>query len=243
MSFNLENSNVIVTGAARGIGLEISHCFHRLGATVCGWDLDCTPIQNDPAFLARVDVDITDEHQVESAFQHSVDALGSINTLIANAGVNGPTKPAWEYTLPEWNTVISTDLTGVFLCTRALVQHMQQQEFGRIVVIASVAGKEGNPGACAYGAAKAGVIGYVKGLARELLPGNITVNAVAPVITETTLFNEMTEEYIAGKKSLIPMGRFCTPKEIADTTAWIASPLCTFTTGQVFDVTGGRCTY
>ena len=169
--------------------------------------------------------------------------ISVVDVVIANAGVNGPTKPAWKYTLEEWNHVLSVDLTGVFICTRAVIQGMRQQDYGRIVVMASVAGKEGNPGACAYGAAKAGVIGYVKGLARELLPGNVTVNAIAPVITQTDLFDEMTAEYIEDKKSRIPMGRFCTTKEIAGMTAWVASPLCGFTTGQVFDVTGGRATY
>ena len=243
MSFELNDSRVIITGAARGIGLAIAHRFHELGATVCGWDLDCGPIENDSAFQSTITVDITDEESVQQAYDLSLKNLGQITTLIANAGVNGPTKPAWEYSLEDWNKVIAVDLTGVFLSTRAVIGHMRENDFGRIVVISSVAGKEGNPGACAYGAAKAGVIGYVKGLARELLPGNITVNAIAPVITETGLLTEMTEEYITDKKSRIPMGRFCTPREIADMTAWVASPLCTFTTGQVFDVTGGRATY
>ncbi|MFT5112070.1 MAG: NAD(P)-dependent dehydrogenase (short-subunit alcohol dehydrogenase family) [Parasphingorhabdus sp.] len=243
MSFELDNASVIVTGAARGIGLAISHRLTELGANVCGWDLDCDPIRDDKAFHSHCDVDITNEEAVAAAYEKSLHSLGNISVLVANAGVNGPTKPAWEYTLDEWNQVISVDLTGVFLCSRVVINHMRSNDYGRIVVIASVAGKEGNPGACAYGAAKSGVIGYVKGLARELLPGNITVNAIAPVITETRLFGEMTKEYIAEKKSKIPMGRFCTPREIADMTAWVASPLCGFTTGQVFDVTGGRATY
>jgi 3-oxoacyl-[acyl-carrier protein] reductase len=169
--------------------------------------------------------------------------LGDIAVIVANAGVNGPTKPAWEYTLEEWRQVLDVDLTGVFLSTRPAVKHMRETGYGRIVLIASVAGKEGNPNACAYGAAKAGVIGFAKGLAREVLPSNITVNCVAPAITETDLMKEMTAEYIADKKARIPMGRLCTPGEIADMVAWIASPRCSFTTGQVFDVTGGRATY
>ncbi len=169
--------------------------------------------------------------------------MGDVCVLVANAGVNGPTRPAWEYTLNDWNHVIEVDLTGVFLTTRPAVVHMRQTGYGRIVIIASVAGKEGNAGACAYGAAKAGVIGYAKGLARELLPGNITVNCIAPAITQTELFEEMDADYIAEKKARIPMNRFCTAQEIADMTAWAASPRCSFTTGQVFDVTGGRATY
>jgi len=138
---------------------------------------------------------------------------------------------------------MSVDLTGVFLSTKAVLHHMIKHGYGRLIIISSVAGKEGNPGASPYGAAKSGVIGYAKGLARELLPSDITVNCLAPVITETDLLKEMTEEYIEDKKSKIPMERFCTAAEIADMTAWVASPHCSFTTGQVFDLTGGRATY
>lgn len=243
MSFDLENQTVIVTGAARGIGLAIARRFTELGARVSGWDLDCAPIASDAAFVHWVDTDVTDEASVARAFGESMAALGGVTVLVANAGVNGPTKPAWEYTLAEWNKVLSVDLTGVFLTTRACVRHMRETGQGRIVIIASVAGKEGNPGACAYGAAKAGVIGFAKGLARELLPSSITVNCIAPAITQTDLFEEMDQAYIAEKKSRIPMERFCTAEEIADMTAWAASPRCSFTTGQVFDVTGGRATY
>ena len=138
---------------------------------------------------------------------------------------------------------MNVDLTGVFLSTKAVVHHMKKHGYGRLIIISSVAGKEGNPGATPYGAAKAGVIGYAKGLAKELLPSNITVNCLAPAITETELLNEMTTEYIEEKKSKIPMGRFCSADEIANMTAWVASSKCSFTTGQVFDLTGGRATY
>ncbi len=243
MSFDLQDHAIIVTGAARGIGLAISQRFAELGARVSGWDRDCADIESDRAFSHVALVDVTDEASVSAGFAASLDSLGSISVLVANAGINGPTKPAWEYTLEEWNEVLDVDLTGVFLCTRALIGHMRERGYGRIVIVASVAGKEGNPGACAYGAAKAGVIGFAKGLARELLPSSITVNCIAPAMTQTELLDEMSGDYVRDRKARIPMGRFCSVEEIADMTAWAASPRCSFTTGQVFDVTGGRATY
>ena len=243
MGFDLSGKTAIVTGAARGIGLAISERFAELGATVSGWDLSTDVAKGATCFAHLVDVDVSDEASVNAGVAASRDVLDQVDILVANAGINGPTKPAWDYTLAEWQQVIDVDLTGVFLSTRAVLPEMRARGTGRIIVTSSVAGKEGNPGACAYGAAKSGVIGYVKGLARELLPSEITVNCVAPVMTETDLLTGMSDEYIADKRGRIPMERFCTPREVADTTAWIASPLCSFTTGQVFDITGGRATY
>ena len=243
MGFDIEGDKFIVTGAARGIGLEISRKLSELGAKVSGWDLNHEAMASEPAFTHRVKVDVTDEKSIQSAVKESIQKLGGLQGLIANAGINGPTKPIWEYSKKEWEHVMSVDLTGVFLSTKAVLHHMKKNGYGRLIIISSVAGKEGNPGATPYGAAKAGVIGYAKGLARELLPSNITVNCLAPAITETELLGEMTDEYIKEKKSKIPMGRFCTAAEIADMTAWVASSNCSFTTGQVFDLTGGRATY
>ena len=159
-----------------------------------------------------------------------------------------PVTPTWGNIMGEGRRFIQaamwiTFFPGVFLSVKPAVTHMRDNDYGRIVIMASVAGKEGNAGACAYGAAKAGVIGFAKSLSRELQPSNVTVNCIAPAITETELFDQMTPAYIAEKKGLIPMQRFCSLAEIADMTAWVASPLCSFTTGQVFDVTGGRATY
>ena len=243
MGFDIEGDKFIVTGAARGIGLEISRKLSELGAKVSGWDLNDEAMASEPAFTHRVKVDVTDEKSIQSAVKESIQKLGGLQGLIANAGINGPTKPTWEYSKKEWEHVMSVDLTGVFLSTKAVLHHMKKNGYGRLIIISSVAGKEGNPGATPYGAAKAGVIGYAKGLARELLPSNITVNCLAPAITETELLEEMTDEYIEEKKSKIPMGRFCTAAEIANMTAWVASSNCSFTTGQVFDLTGGRATY
>lgn len=243
MGFDIEGDKFIVTGAARGIGLEISRKLSELGAKVSGWDLNHEAMASEPAFTHRVKVDVTDEISIQSAVKESIQKLGGLQGLIANAGINGPTKPIWEYSKKEWEHVMSVDLTGVFLSTKAVLHHMKKNGYGRLIIISSVAGKEGNPGATPYGAAKAGVIGYAKGLAQELLPSNITVNCLAPAITETELLEEMTDEYIEDKKSKIPMGRFCTAAEIADMTAWVASSNCSFTTGQVFDLSGGRATY
>lgn len=188
-------------------------------------------------------VDIADYGQVEKAFAATEDALGEIDILINNAGINGPVAPVWEYPLDAWNRVLAVDLTGVFHCSRATIPHMRARSYGRIVNVASIAGKEGNQGIAAYASAKAGVIGFTKSLARELVDSGILVNAIAPALTETDLFKEMTPEHIALARSRIPMGRTLKVPEVAAMVAWIASPECSFSTGFVFDLTGGRATY
>lgn len=244
MSFDLEGSRVVVTGAARGIGRAISVRFGELGAQVCGWDIRSDLMRSETNVFKHTEgVDVSDEHSVQRASTSTLNAFGDVDVVVANAGVNGPTKPTWNYTIEEWQHVIDVDLTGVFLTTRAFLNNMRERKTGRLIVVASIAGKEGNPGACAYGAAKAGVIGYAKGLARELLPSGITVNCIAPAIAETDLLEEMSDDYIEDKRSRIPMKRLCSVQEIADMAAWVASPRCSFTTGQVFDLSGGRATY
>jgi 3-oxoacyl-[acyl-carrier protein] reductase len=236
----LSGQAAVVTGAARGIGLGIARRLAGAGCRVVAWDVD--PI--DDASFARVEkVDVTDIANVEAGLARTLAAVGQIHILVNNAGVNGPTVPVRDYPVEDWHRVLAVDLTGVFLCCRALVPHMEAKRYGRIVNISSIAGKEGNPLNAAYTAAKHGVLGFTKSLALELAQSGITVNAVAPVITETDLFKEMTPEYIAGRKARIPMGRFCTIDEIADMVAWVASPRCSFTTGATFDVSGGRATY
>ena len=236
----LKGAKAIVTGAARGIGRGIAERFAQLGAEVIGWDVAGS---DSPDFEAFFTCDVTDEASVADAAKASLASFGHVDILVNNAGVNGPTKPTWNYTLDEWQRVLDVDLTGVFLCSRALLAPMRERGYGRIVNIASIAGKEGGPNACAYAAAKSGVIGFTKGLAQELAGSGVLVNAIAPAITETDLFAEMDDDYIADRRRRIPMGRFCTIKEIADMAAFAASPECSFTTGFTFDVTGGRATY
>ena len=244
MSFDLEGSRVVVTGAARGIGRAISVRFGELGAQVCGWDIRSDLMRSETnVFKHAEEVDVSDEHSVQRAATSTLNAIGGVDVCVANAGVNGPTKPTWRYSVEEWQRVVDVNLTGVFLTTRAFLNSMRERGTGRLIIVASIAGKEGNPGACAYGATKAGVIGYAKGLARELLPSGITVNCIAPAIAETDLLKEMSDDYIEDKRSRIPMKRLCSVREVADMAAWVASPRCSFTTGQVFDLSGGRATY
>jgi 3-oxoacyl-[acyl-carrier protein] reductase len=242
----LEGQGAIVTGGARGIGHGIARRLAEEGARVAIWDRDLAPLaKTGSGFtpdLAQA-VDVTDARGVEEAFAEAVRRLGPVQILVNNAGINGPVAPAWEYPLDAWASVLAVDLTGVFHCCRPAVPHMKARGYGRIVTIASIAGKEGMPGIAGYSAAKAGVIGYMKALARELVTSGVTANCIAPVITETELFGQMTQAHIEGALARVPMGRFCTVDEIAAMTAYIASPECSFTTGAVFDISGGRATY
>ena len=237
----LADQTAIVTGGARGIGLGIARKLAEAGARVVIWDLDPTTDDFEPTH--RRQVDVANLPSVEAAMAATLAQVGGVDILVNNAGVNGPSVPAWEYPAEAWNRVLAVDLTGVFHCCRVVVPHMKARGRGRIVNISSIAGKEGNPLNSAYCAAKAGVIGFAKSLAAELATSGVTVNTVAPAITETDLLKEMTPEYIAGRKARIPMGRFCTIQEIADMVAFVASPACSFTTGFTFDVSGGRATY
>ena len=246
MRTSLAGQGAIVTGGARGIGLGIAQRLAAEGCRVALWDLafdqfDATVAGFTPAFTHALDV--SDYRQVEAAFAATEQALGEVDILINNAGINGPVAPVSEYPLAAWDRVLAVDLTAVFYCSRVAIPAMRARGYGRIVNVASIAGKEGNPGIAAYASAKAGVIGFTKSLARELVASGVLVNAIAPALTETDLFKEMTPEHIALARSKIPMGRTLTVPEVAAMVAWIASPECSFTTGFVFDLTGGRATY
>ena len=246
IQYDFSGRTAVVTGGAKGIGLGIAQQLADAGAAVAVWDMNTDSLRNSAAgqaFEAILSVDVTEPADVEQAVQNTLAQLGAIDILVNNAGVSGPTLPTWEYPLHEWERVIATDLTSVFLCCRAVVPVMLEQDGGRIVNIASVAGKEGNANACAYSAAKAGVIALTKSLGKELAQSGIIVNCVAPAMVQTDLLGEMTPEYIAIITGKIPMGRFGTIEENAEMVAWLCSDACSFSTGAVFDVSGGRATY
>ena len=239
----LSGQTAIVTGGARGIGAAIARRLTDDGCQVVVWDIvDVSPVEGwRPAMAQRVDV--SDFEAIEHAFATVLHEFGGVEIFVNNAGINGPVADVTEYPLDAWHRVLAVDLTGVFYCCRVVVPHMRERGYGRIVTIASIAGKEGTPGVAAYCAAKAGVIGFSKALARELVTAGVMVNCITPVMTETELLREMTPEHISRTREKIPMGRFCTVEEISAMTAWIASPECSFTTGAVFDLSGGRATY
>jgi 2-dehydro-3-deoxy-L-rhamnonate dehydrogenase (NAD+) len=254
---DLNQRNAIITGGARGIGLACARRFAQSGASVMLWDIDASALaaargqlesaRSSPASsIATALVDVTDETAVSAATQSTLEALGSIDILVNNAGITGPNVKTWEYPVAEFRDVVALDLIAPFIVSRAVVPHMIANAYGRIVNVASVAGKEGNPNAPAYSAAKAGLIGLTKSLGKELAAiarGNILCNCVTPAAAETDIFKQMSAEHIAFMKSKIPMNRFVQVEEIAAMVAWLASADCSFTTAGVFDISGGRATY
>jgi len=238
-----EGRSAIVTGGASGIGLDIASRLAREGARVAVWDLRDGTLPGGIAAHA-VSLDVSDPVQVAEAMVSSVEALGGkLDILIASAGITGPNTTVREYSIAAWQQVININLNGVFYCNQAAVPHMEHGGYGRIVNIASVAGKEGNPNASAYSASKAGVIGFTKSLGKELAKTAIRVNCVTPAAVRTAIFDQMSEEHIAFMLSKIPVGRFGDIAEITSLACWLASEECSFSTGAVFDVSGGRATY
>jgi 3-oxoacyl-[acyl-carrier protein] reductase len=240
MAGTLDGQVAVVTGAARGFGRAIAERLARDGCAVAGWDRAPDPAQQ----LEHAEtMDVSDAGSVARAMAGTLERLGRIDILVNNAGVNGPTVPCWEFPLAEWDRVLAVDLTGVFLCSRAVVEHMRERGSGRIVNIASIAGKEGNANSVPYSAAKAGVIGLTKALGKELADSGVLVNCITPAMAETDLLQEMTPEYIQAIKAKIPLGRFCRVEEVGEMVAFLSGPACTFSTGAVFDLSGGRATY
>jgi 2-dehydro-3-deoxy-L-rhamnonate dehydrogenase (NAD+) len=237
----------IVTGGAQGIGLAIAKRLAGSGAKVRIWDRDDKLLAKSIAMLgsqASGDaLDVTDPAAVERGAKTALDALGRIDVLVNNAGIAGLNKPTVEYPIDEWERVLRINLTSQFLCCRAVAPQMVKAGYGRIVNIASIAGKEGNPNAVAYSASKAGVIALTKSLGKELAQAGVLVNCVTPAAAKTAIFDQMTETHINFMLSKIPMGRFVTVDEIASLVCWLASEDCAFSTGGVFDISGGRATY
>ncbi|MFT3989491.1 SDR family NAD(P)-dependent oxidoreductase [Aestuariivirga sp.] len=222
----------VVTGGLSGIGEAVAKRIVAEGGKVGVWDLG-----------GGIKTDISDYASVEAAVAQTVKDIGGIDILVNSAGITGPTVPVMEFPLDGWAQVMAINLNGTFHTNRAVIPLMTAQNYGRIVNIASIAGKEGNPNASAYSASKAGVIGFTKSLAKELAKTNITVNAVTPAAVRTPIFDQMPQTHIDFMLSKIPKGRFGTVDEIASLVCWLASEECSFSTGAVFDASGGRATY
>jgi 2-dehydro-3-deoxy-L-rhamnonate dehydrogenase (NAD+) len=230
--FDFGGRTAVVTGGAQGIGAAIAKRLRSSGAKVAIWDLEGSPR-----------VDVADAGAVQAATERTLRELGKIDVLVNNAGIAGPSMPVVDYPVGEWRRVIDIDLNGPFLCSRAVVPHMVKAGYGRIVNIASIAGKEGNPNAAAYAAAKGGLIAFTKALGKELAKTGVLVNCVTPAAAQTAILDQVTPEFAQYMLSKIPMGRFVKVEEIAALVCWLASEECSFSTGAVFDISGGRATY
>ena len=241
---DLTDRKAIVTGGAQGIGRAVSERLIASGATVTIWDRDETLGAETAGTIGAgfVTVDVTDWASVQQAAATSKDDMGRIDIAVNNAGIAGANAPIIDYPVEEWRRVVEIDLDSVFYCLKAVMPIMVAQDYGRIVNVASIAGKEGNPNACAYSAAKAGVIALTKSAGKELADKDISVNCVTPAAARTAIFDQMTEEHINYMLSKIPRGRFIETDEVAALIAWLCSAECSFTTGAVFDLSGGRAT-
>ncbi|SEW32415.1 3-oxoacyl-[acyl-carrier protein] reductase [Cognatiyoonia koreensis] len=244
----MQDQVAVVTGAAQGIGFAVSTLLSSRGARVAGWDID--PDHHDamaglagPGTGTAFQCDITDVASVKSAYAATCDQLGVPTILVNSAGIAGPNAPVETYDIDAWHTVIDINLNGTFYVNRVCVPGMKEKGYGRILNIASIAGKEGNPNASAYSASKAAVIGFTKSLGKELAGMDIAVNCVTPAAARTRIFDQMSAEHIDYMLSKIPRGRFLEVKEAAEMIVWAVSPENSFTTGAVFDLSGGRATY
>jgi 3-oxoacyl-[acyl-carrier protein] reductase len=246
---DLHGQFAVVTGGARGIGYAIADRLLDSGASCCLWDRDEARLSTSARALAgkgavhTVTVDVADPESVERAADATLRLNDRTDILVNNAGIAGPTKRTWEITPEEWQAVLQVNLFGVFLCCRAIVPRMLEQQYGRIVNVASIAGKEGNPNASPYSATKAGVIGLTKVLGKELARDGVIVNCVTPAVIETEILETVPQSHIDYMLSKVPMGRVGTAAEVAAMIAWLCSADCSFTTAGVFDLSGGRATY
>jgi 3-oxoacyl-[acyl-carrier protein] reductase len=244
---DMQGRNAVVTGGAAGIGFAIAQRLVESGARVSLWDRDDDSLAAAAKALGNkthtAKLDVSDEILVDRALRETLGSIGKVDALVCSAGITGPNTTTWEYPVADWKQVIDINLTGVFLCNRAVVPHMRDNDYGRIVNIASIAGKEGNPNASAYSASKAGVISLTKSLGKELAKGGIRVNCVTPAAVKTGMFAQMTQAHIDFMLSKIPMGRFGQVEEIAALVGWLCTEECSFSTGAVFDLSGGRAVY
>ena len=244
---DFKDRTAVITGGAAGIGLAVARRLVASGGRVSLWDRDATALEKASGMLGhragtRV-VDVASHDSVAAAAKATAAETGRIDALVCSAGIAGPNATTWEYPVDAWRQVMAINVDGVFFCNRAIVPLMAQRGYGRIVNIASVAGKEGNPNASAYSASKAAVIGLTKSLGKELARSGIRVNCVTPAAVRTAIFEQITQAHIDSMLSKIPMGRFGEAEEIAALVAWLCTEDCSFSTGAVFDLSGGRATY
>ena len=245
--FDLKNRTAIITGGAQGLGLDMAKRFLKSGAKVAIWDIDEDELKKaikeigNPNLLYNV-VDVSNYDNVKETFTEIEKSL-NIDILINNAGITGSTSSLWDYDVDEWNKIVNINLMGTFNCCKCVVPNMIKNNYGRIVNVASVAGKDGNANASAYSSAKAGVIGLTKSLGKELADKNISVNAVTPAGAKTRILDQMSKEHVAKMLSKVPRGRFLEIEEFTSLVCWLSSEENSFSTAAVFDISGGRSTY
>jgi 2-dehydro-3-deoxy-L-rhamnonate dehydrogenase (NAD+) len=244
---DFKGRHAVVTGGATGLGYAIAARLIASGGSVTLWDRDAAAMQSAAASLgaaaSAVEVDVARHESVQAAVQATLRGAPRIDALVNSAGITGPNTKVWDYPVEAWRQVMDVNLNGLFYCCREIAPLMRDAGYGRIVNIASVAGKEGNPNASAYSASKAAVIALTKSLGKELADTPVRVNCVTPAAVKTAIFDQMSEQHIAFMLSKIPMGRFGTPEEIAALVGWLCTEECSFSTGAVFDLSGGRSTY
>jgi 3-oxoacyl-[acyl-carrier protein] reductase len=245
--YDFNDRAAVITGGAAGIGLAVARRMAAAGARLSLWDSNKDALAEAGKELGNAvdlrEVDISSPAAVQNTAIETHKALGKLDILVASAGITGPNGTVLDYDVETWHNVLNINLTGVFLCSKYLIPLMKKNGYGRIVNIASIAGKEGNPGAAAYSASKAGVIALTKSLAKEHTADNIIINCVTPTAIKTGLFDQVTQQHLDYLMSKIPLGRFGAPEEVASMVCWLASEECSYSTGAAFDLSGGRATY